>query len=58
VISVHDVVPVSTLAQLDQFRREFYRCLTAPADALFELTDALLCSGRIGAEPRRFDVGG
>jgi hypothetical protein len=26
------------------FRREFYGCLTARADALFELTDALLCA--------------
>jgi hypothetical protein len=26
------------------FRREFYACLTARADALFELTDAVLCA--------------
>jgi hypothetical protein len=29
---------------LASFRREFYRCLTARADALFELTDAVWCS--------------
>ena len=29
---------------LDWFRREFYRSCTARADALFELTDALLCA--------------
>jgi hypothetical protein len=27
------------------FRREFYACLAARADALFELTDAVLCAG-------------
>ena len=26
------------------FRREFYACLTARTDALFELTDAVLCA--------------
>lgn len=44
-ISVHDGGSVGAVAQLDQFRREFYRCLAARVDALFELTDALLCSG-------------
>lgn len=29
---------------LARFRGEFYRCLTRRADALFELTDALLCA--------------
>jgi hypothetical protein len=29
---------------LDVFRVEFYGCLTARADALFELTDAILCA--------------
>jgi DDE superfamily endonuclease len=29
---------------LDSFRREFYRSLPARADALFELTDAVLCA--------------
>jgi hypothetical protein len=31
--------------RLAGFRRELYRCLTARADALFELADAVLCSG-------------
>jgi hypothetical protein len=29
---------------LSGFRTDFYRCLTARADALFELTDAVLCT--------------
>ena len=29
---------------LSGFRTDFYRCLTSRADALFELTDALLCT--------------
>lgn len=31
--------------RLTRFRGEFYRCLSRRADALFELTDALLCAG-------------
>lgn len=31
-------------AELSRFRGEFYGCLTARGDALFELTDALLCT--------------
>jgi DDE superfamily endonuclease len=30
---------------LAAFRRELYRCCTARADALFDLTDAMLCAG-------------
>ena len=30
--------------RLAGFRREFYQCLTRRADALFELTDAVLCA--------------
>ncbi|MBB2993855.1 NF041680 family putative transposase [Paeniglutamicibacter cryotolerans] len=30
--------------QFDAFRQSYYRCLTRRADALFELTDALLCT--------------
>ncbi len=30
---------------LTSFREEFYRCLPTRSDALFELTDALLCAG-------------
>jgi len=29
---------------LAAFRRDFYQCLTGRADALFELTDAVLCA--------------
>lgn len=43
-ISVHDVGVAGAFGELSRFRREFYRCLTARADALFELTDAVLCA--------------
>jgi hypothetical protein len=39
-----DAARVEALAVLSRFRTEFYRCLTARADALFEVTDALLCT--------------
>jgi DDE superfamily endonuclease len=39
-----DPARVKALAVLLQFRREFYDSLTRRADALFELTDALLCA--------------
>lgn len=29
---------------LSRFRTDFYGCLTGPSDALFELTDAMLCT--------------
>ncbi|WP_369265192.1 NF041680 family putative transposase [Streptomyces sp. R35] len=32
------------LAELSSFRANFYNCLTARADAFFDLTDALLCA--------------
>jgi hypothetical protein len=36
------------LGDLDRFRQEFYGSLSARADALFELTDAMLCAdGRV-----------
>jgi hypothetical protein len=35
---------VEALGELSVFRLEFYDCLAARADALFELVDALLCS--------------
>jgi hypothetical protein len=44
VISVQDVVSVGALGDLSAFRRQFYRCLMRRADALFELTDAVLCA--------------
>ena len=38
-ISVHDPVRDKAFGELRRFRREFYRCLTARADAMFELAD-------------------
>ncbi|WP_203708903.1 NF041680 family putative transposase [Asanoa iriomotensis] len=43
-ISVHDDVPGDIVGRLAGFRKAFHRCLTARADALFELTEALLCA--------------
>jgi hypothetical protein len=41
VISVQDRNSADAAGDLARFRREFYGCLTACADALFELTDAI-----------------
>jgi hypothetical protein len=41
---LEDAARVESLTVLSRFRTGFYDCLTARADALFELTDALLCS--------------
>ncbi|OHV45698.1 hypothetical protein BBK14_30020 [Parafrankia soli] len=35
---------VEALGRLCRFRQEFYACLTRRADALFEVTDAVLCT--------------
>ena len=43
-ISVQDGRPVDQLGELAGFRQAFYDCLTARADALFELCDAVLCT--------------
>src|SRR6516162_4686120 len=43
-IRVRDAVQAGALGGLSGFRREFYRCLPARADALFELADAVLCA--------------
>jgi hypothetical protein len=43
-ISVHHASAAGALGDLSGFRQEFYRCLTARADALFELCDAALCA--------------
>jgi hypothetical protein len=43
-ISVPDAAAGGGLGVLADFRQEFYGCLTARADALFELTDAVLCA--------------
>jgi DDE superfamily endonuclease len=44
VISVHEGRPGDAFGELAAFRSQLHRCLTARADALFELTDALLCT--------------
>ncbi|MGW6902610.1 NF041680 family putative transposase [Streptomyces sp. NPDC054919] len=43
---LHRDAPREPLAQLSGFRGEFYSCLTARSDALFELVDAVLCGDR------------
>ena len=42
--SLHDHARASVAGELSRFRREFYASLTARPDALFELTDAILCA--------------
>jgi hypothetical protein len=43
-IRVHDRPSAEALETVTDFRREFYQFLTARADAVFELADAVLCS--------------
>lgn len=43
-ISVHDTGQAGVFGDLSRFRREFYQCLAVRADALFELSDAVLCT--------------
>ncbi|SFB94317.1 hypothetical protein SAMN05216284_1021, partial [Micromonospora sediminimaris] len=43
-ISVHDARRGSAVGDLATFRAELHRCLSARADALFELADAVLCA--------------
>jgi hypothetical protein len=46
------VEDIGRLEQLQQFRHGFYLCLTSWGDALFELTDAALCSpGPVASVP-------
>ena len=40
---MHDPDTATALGDLSAFRHEFYSCLPRRADALFELTDAVLC---------------
>jgi hypothetical protein len=42
--SLHYTGTATTLGDLSRFREAFYDCLTARADALFELTDGALCA--------------
>ena len=44
VIVLDDARRVEAMQVLSTFRTDFYRCLTARADALFDVTDALLCT--------------
>jgi len=39
VVRVRDTAQAGALGELSRFRREFYRCLPARADALFELAE-------------------
>ncbi|WP_169317347.1 transposase [Actinacidiphila oryziradicis] len=41
---LEDAARVESLTVLSRFRTDFYDCLPARADSLFELTDALLCT--------------
>lgn len=41
---LHEESRVESLSALSRFRAEFYECLSARADALFDLTDAVLCA--------------
>ncbi|WP_332874752.1 NF041680 family putative transposase [Lentzea terrae] len=43
-ISVQDAGETGVGGDLSWFRREFYRCLSRRADALYELCDAVLCA--------------
>lgn len=43
-ISVHHPSAATALGDLTRFRHAFHQCLTARADTLFELTDAVLCA--------------
>jgi hypothetical protein len=44
VISVPDAGSAGELGTLSAFREAFYECLQRRADALFELTDSVLCT--------------
>ncbi|MFJ8917823.1 NF041680 family putative transposase [Amycolatopsis sp. NPDC102389] len=41
---MHHVQDAGSAGELSVLRQEFYRCLSRRADALFELTDAVLCA--------------
>jgi hypothetical protein len=43
-ISVHDTGTAGARGELSRFRHEFYQAMSARADTLFELTDAVLCA--------------
>ena len=41
---MNDAVRSAAFGELSEFRQEFYRCLRRRPDALFELSDAVLCT--------------
>ncbi|MFC4121998.1 hypothetical protein [Nonomuraea zeae] len=41
---LNDAACVESFRALSRFRNDVYACLKSRADALFELTDALLCA--------------
>lgn len=41
---MHDTGTAGVLGDLSRFRQEFYQCLSARADTLFEVTEAVLCT--------------
>jgi hypothetical protein len=43
--------PADSSRNLRAFREKFYRCARLRADALFELTDAILTSGTVSSPP-------
>lgn len=49
----HDAVRVESLTALSRLRTDFHDCLTARADALFELTDAVLSGSLFGVHRSR-----
>src|SRR5215468_9966253 len=44
VVRMRDAAHAGALGELSRFRQEFYRCLPARGDALFELAEAVLCA--------------
>ena len=57
-ISVHDPDREAAVGELARFRQELYDCLTARADALFELADAVLCADGPVRSLVELDAGG
>jgi hypothetical protein len=55
--SLHDHASALALGELSRFRREFYTSLTSRSDALFEMTDAVLCADWAGAVAGRSEPG-
>ena len=54
---LEDAADVEPLAVLSRFRGDFHACLTARADELSELADAVLCADGPVQEPGRAVAG-